>query len=324
MKLKEPIRVAEIAALIDAKLIGDPDLLILHLNEIHKVCRGSLVMVADDRYLNQALYSSAAAVILREEVEQPLQNKALLIVEDPFAAYNYLAKHFAPFRPLSIQIHPSAKIGANTVLEPGVVLGEEVEIGEDCLIRANVVILDRVKIGNRVTIHPNTTVGSAGFYFHKEAKQEAYQRWHPIGDVFIEDDVEIGAGCTIDRGISGITRIGQGTKIDNQVHVGHGVVIGKHCLIAAQVGIAGKVTIQDYVVIFGQVGISKEVVIGENAILLSQTGVSKSIPGDMQYFGTPAVEARTSFRELAALRRLPDMLKWWLEHIKGQEDEVAD
>ena len=317
MKLPKALSVKEIARLLDAQLIGDGDLMITDLNVIHKVSRGSLIFVNDDKYLNPALYSTATAVLLKSLPDSLPPNKALLLVERPFEAYNYLAQQFLPFQALEQNRGQNLSIGKGTIIEQGVVLGNEVEIGEDCIIRANTVILDRVKIGNRVIIQSNSVIGSDAFYF--EARPEGgYQRWHSIGTVIIEDEVELGAGCTVDRGLSGPTIIGYGSKLDNQVHVGHGVKMGRHCLVAAQVGIAGSVTIQDHVVIFGQVGISKEVVIGENAVLLSQTGVSKSLPGAMQYFGTPASEARSSFRELAALRQLPDLLKWWQKKLEEE------
>jgi UDP-3-O-[3-hydroxymyristoyl] glucosamine N-acyltransferase len=308
MKLNTPVSVVDIATQINAKIIGDASVKVLHLSEIHKVTEGSLLFVDNKKYYTRAIYSSAVAIIVNEEVECP-EGKALLVVEKPFEAYNQLALHYSPFIALSASVSPSARIGKNTTLEPGVVVGNEVTIGDNCLIRANTVLLDNTKIGNNVIIHPNTTVGSDAFYMSKQANKE-YTRWHSIGRVIIEDDVEIGAGCTIDKGVSGDTIIGEGTKIDNQVHIGHGVEIGRHCLMAAQIGIAGKTIIQDYVTIYGQVGISKSLVVGEGAILLAKTGVHKSIPGaGKQYIGIPAGEATTKFREMASVKQLPDFYR---------------
>jgi UDP-3-O-[3-hydroxymyristoyl] glucosamine N-acyltransferase len=319
MKLSIPMTVSSIAQMLDAEIIGDATIEIRHLNEIHKVRRGSLIFVDNEKYYSQAIYSSASAILIDKIVDCP-PNKALIIVKDPFQVYNRLAQQFAPFRPLRVQISPTAKIGKSTILEHGVVVGDEVTIGENCIIRANTVIATGAEIGNNVVIHANTTISSDAFYFAKDADNRSYQRWHSIGRVVIEDHVEIGAGCTIDKGVSGDTRIGYGTKIDNHVHVGHGVEIGKHCLIAAQVGIAGKTIIQDYVTIYGQVGISQALVIGEGAVILAQTGVSKSLPGDKTYFGSPAAEARTYFREIAMLRGLPELLK---KHgIKDDADKL--
>lgn len=308
MKFDTPIAITEIAALIGAKIIGDENIHVLHLSEIHKVMKGSLIFVDNKKYYNRAIYSMATAIIINEEVECP-DGKALLLVDKPFEAYNRLALHFSPFEPLTKQISDTAVIGKNTILEPGVVLGHHVTIGDNCLVRANTVILDNTQIGDNVIIHANTSIGNDAFYMSKN-EDGSYNRWHSIGRVIIKDDVEIGASCTIDKGVSGDTVIGEGTKIDNLVHVGHGVCIGKHCLLAAQVGIAGKTIIQDYVTIYGQVGISKSLVIGEGATLLAKAGIAKSIPGgNKQYTGIPAGESRTKYRELIALRQVPDMVK---------------
>lgn len=308
MKLEQPITVAEIASLIQAKVIGNQAAKVTHLKEMHKIVAGCLMFVDNEKYYTRAIFSQATAIIIDQEVECP-PDKALLIVERPFEAYNQVALHFSPAQVLNERISSTAKIGANTVIEPGAVIGHHVTIGNNCLIRANTVLLDHTKIGNNVIIHANCSIGNDAFYMNKQ-KDRSYQRWHSIGRVVIEDDVEIGAGCTIDRGVSGDTVIGEGTKIDNLVHIGHGVVIGKHCLLAAQVGIAGKTTVQDHVTIYGQVGISKSLVIGEGATIWAKTGVNKSIPGgNKEYFGIPVGEAKTKLREFAYIRQLPELFK---------------
>ncbi len=308
MKLNKSVTVQELAQQIGAKIIGDPLAKVLHISEIHKVTEGSLIFVDNEKYYTRAIYSSAVAIIVNQEVECP-EGKALLVVENPFEAYNQLALYFNPFISLQSNISKSARIGEHTIIEPGAIVGHHVTIGDNCLIRANTVLMDNTKIGNNVIIHPNTTIGSDAFYMSRN-QDKSYKRWHSIGRVIIEDDVEIGAGCTIDKGVSGDTVVGEGTKIDNQVHIGHGVEIGKHCLMAAQVGIAGKTIIQDYVTIYGQVGISKSLVVGEGATILAKTGVSKSIPGgDKQYIGIPAGEANTKFREMASMRQLPELFR---------------
>lgn len=308
MKFKMPIAISDIGKLIGAKIIGDSNIKVTYLSEIHKVEHGSLMFVDNEKYFNQAIYSSATAIIINKEVDCP-DGKALLIVDEPFEAYNQLALHFSPFIPIKSSISKTAIIGENTILEPGVVVGNHVTIGDNCLIRANTVLLDNTKIGNNVIIHANSSIGNDAFYMNKQA-DKSYNRWHSIGRVIIEDNVEVGASCTIDKGVSGDTVIGEGTKIDNLVHIGHGVRIGKHCLLAAQVGIAGKTIIQDYVTIYGQVGISKSLVVGEGAVLLPKTGVPKSIPGgNKEYIGIPAGESRAKFREMIALRQLPEIIK---------------
>lgn len=327
MKLQQPIAIQEIAKLINAKIIGDTTVKISHLSEIHKVQKGSLLFVDHEKYYNRAIYSTAIAIIINEEVECP-EGKALLVVDNPFEAYNSLALKYSPFEAISTKfpISPSAKIGENTVIEPGVVIGHEVTIGHNCLIRANTVICDNTKIGDNVIIHANSSIGNDAFYLHKNP-DKSYNRWHSIGRVIIESDVEIGANCTIDKGVSGDTIIGKGTKLDNLVHIGHGVEVGKHCIIAAQVGIAGKTIIQDHVTIYGQVGISKSLVVGEGATLLPKTGVAKSIPGgNQQYIGVPAGEARSKFREMLAMRHLPDLVKKMdllYDEVFGKKEENA-
>lgn len=322
MKLKNPVPITEIAQFIGAELIGDETILVHHLSEIHKVQRGSLMFVGDDKYLTQAIYSSAVAIIVNKPVECP-EGKALLVVEDPFESYNSLALYYSPTVHLNGAISKTAKIGKNVIIEPGVVIGNEVTIGDDCWIRANTVICDHTKIGNRVIIHPNTTIGSDAFYFQRKPNR-SYKRWHSIGRVIIEDDVEIGAGCTIDKGVSGDTIIGNGTKLDNLIHIGHGVEIGKNCILAAQVGIAGKTKVQDNVTIYGQAGLSKSIVIGEDATILAQAGVTKSLPGGKTYVGAPAAAKETVFREFIATRQLPKLYERIdeLEHLVKSFEKI--
>ena len=321
MKLQTALPITELATMINAELIGSPDVIITDLNEIHKVTKGSLIFVDNEKYFSQAIYSAASAVIVNKIAECP-PNKALLLVDNPFEAYNTLALRFMPFNPMLVRISESAIICENTIIEPGATIGNHVKIGDNCLIRANAVICDHTQIGDNVVINPNAVIGSDAFYYHQRS-DKSFEPWHSIGRVIIEDDVRIGALCTIDRGVSGNTVIGKGSKLDDQVHVGHGVVIGKHCLIAAQSGIAGKTIIQDYVTIYGQVGISKALVIGEGATILAQTGVNKSIQGGKRYVGSPAGEAFSTFKEYAALRRLPELLKKMdrISHLLVDEKE---
>jgi len=213
MKLKHPIPILDIAKQIGAKLIGDPEIKVTHLVEIHKVCRGGLIFVDVEKYYNRAIYSSAIAIIINKEIECP-EGKALLVVDKPFEAYNNLAKLYSPLLELEATHSKTATVGKNTIIEPGVVLGNHVEIGDNCRIRANTVICDYTKIGDNVIIHPNTTIGADAFYYHARADR-SQERWHSIGRVIIHSNVEIGAGCTIDKGVSGDTIIGEGTKIDN-------------------------------------------------------------------------------------------------------------
>jgi len=184
------------------------------------------------------------------------------------------------------------------------------------LIHPNVTIYDHCIIGDNVIIHAGTVIGADAYYYKRRKERTAqYDKLESCGRVVIHDDVEIGAGSTIDKGVSGDTIIGQGTKIDNHVHIGHGAVIGKNCLFAAQVGIGGKAIIEDEVILWGQVGVSKDLVIGKGAVVYAQSGVASSIDGGKNYFGSPVDEARTKMRELNYIKRIPEIL----ELLKGDK-----
>lgn len=306
MKLYKPIQLSELQKIISTEIIGDADFLLEGINEIHKVVSGDLTFVDHPKYYQKALTSEASVVLINtKEVENPL-NKILLFSEDPFMDYNTLTKHFRPlsFPKESInseaQIHPSAQIF------PNVFIGKNVQIGANCILYPNVVVYDHSVIGDNVIIQANTTIGGDAFYFQK--RENGYNKMHSCGRVVIENDVEIGANCTIDKGVSGDTIIGRGSKLDNQIHIGHGVVLGEECLLAAQVGIAGKTIIGNNVILWGQVGISKDLHIGDNAVILAQSGVSKSLEGNKTYFGSPAREAKLVMKEMAVVRQLPN---WW-------------
>ena len=229
-----------------------------------------------------------------------------MICDEPFKAYNYLAYKFRPWQAIRATISPDVQIPESTVIEPGVVIARGCKIGEDCHIMAGAIIGEYTMLGNRVNIQPNAIIGSDAFYFKKT---DAYTKWRSIGRVILEDDVEIGAGSTVNKGVSGDTIIGQGTKLDCQVHIGHGVVIGKNCLLAGQVGIGGKTIVGDDCTFYGQVGVAQNLTIGDRVILLAKSGVSKDLEADKTYFGAPCQEARTKYKELAALRNLPEFFK---------------
>jgi UDP-3-O-[3-hydroxymyristoyl] glucosamine N-acyltransferase len=193
--------------------------------------------------------------------------------------------------------------GANSVVHPSVIMGNNIHIGDHCVIHPGVVLYNDITIGNNCIVHANTVIGSEAFYYKN--RPEGREKMHTVGCVVIEENVEIGAACTIDRGVSGATFIGAATKIDNQVHIGHDTTIGKKCLFAAQVGIAGCVKIEDEAILWGQVGVTSDVLIGKGAVVLGQSGVTKDIEGGKTYFGCPAEEARSKYRELALIRKLP-------------------
>jgi len=307
MQLPYPFPLKSLEQLISVKIIAGTHDTITGINEIHKVVKGDLSFVDHPKYYQKCLTSAASVVLINSETVDNPQGKTLLVSDDPFRDYNILVRHFRPFIPITTQISPSAKIGKNTIVQAGVVIGEDVVIGENCIIHPNVSIYNYTQIGDNVEIHANTVIGADAFYFKR--RPEGYDKMLSCGRVVIEDNVEIGALCTIDKGVSGDTIIGRGTKLDNQVHIGHGCVIGKSCLFAAQVGIAGKTHIKDNVTLWGQVGVSKDLTIGENAVVLAQSGVPKSLEGNRTYFGSPVGDARHKMREIAATKQLPSLLK---------------
>ena len=301
MRFPQPYTLEQIATIINAKYVGASDFPVLGMNEIHVVQAGDIVFVDHPKYYEKALHSKATIVLINKEVECP-EGKALLISDDPFRDFNKLTDFFKPFQKATALIAPSARIGENTVVQPGTFLGNNVVIGNNCQIHSNVSIYDDCVIGDNVTIHAGTVLGADAFYYKK--RPEGFDKLKSGGRVVIEDNVDLGALCTIDRGVTGDTTIKKGTKIDNQVHIGHDTVVGEKCLIASQTGIAGCVVIENEVTIWGQVGITSGITIGEKAVILAQSGISKSLEGGQTYFGYPAGEAREKYKEMSALKQL--------------------
>ncbi|MCB9348065.1 MAG: UDP-3-O-(3-hydroxymyristoyl)glucosamine N-acyltransferase [Lewinellaceae bacterium] len=302
MQFSNPIPVKEIAEKIGARIIGDDSLLATGINEIHQVRKGDITFVDVKKYFDKSLKSDASIIILNEKAKCP-KGKALLLCDDPFEAYNGIVLEHRPFQPLTRAISDTAEIHPSAIIEPNVVIGPHVKVGANTYIQANVTIAEHVIIGENVVIQSGSAIGTDAFYFKRT--EEGYQHWRSGGRVVIEDNVQIGAGCTINKGVSGDTIIGAGTKIDCQVHIGHDVVVGKNCLFAAQVGIGGNTVIGSDVIIYGQAGISHNVEIGDKVMVHAKSGVSKSLEAGKAYFGYPANEARTMYKELAALRHLP-------------------
>ena len=306
MKLNPPISLTSLAQIIDAKMYGDGEMMVTGINEIHRVEHGDLTFVDHPKYYDKALGSAATFIIINKEVAVP-EGKGMLISDDPFRDYVFLCRKFMPFVASNNDVHPSVKIGKGTVIQPNVSIGPETVIGDNCIIHSGVVIYDHCVIGNNVIIHANAVLGSDAFYFKR--RTDFYDKMHSCGRVVINDNVEIGAACTIDRGVSSDTIIGNGTKMDNQVHVGHDTVIGANCLFAAQVGIAGCVNIEDNVILWGQVGVQKDLTIGAGAVVLGQSGIPKSLQGGKTYFGSPTQDAREKMKELALIKRLPEIVE---------------
>lgn len=310
MQFPSPVAITWIADLINAKLIGNTNGLATGINEIHRVEKGDLVFVDHPKYYDKCLQSDASFIIINTDAVSIPEGKALLVVEQPFEAYSTIVAHFRPFQPATKSISDSATIGEGSYIAPNVFIGNQVVIGKRCLIHPNVTILDHCVIGDDVTIQSGTVIGSDAFYYNTKKNREVwYKKMISCGRVVIEDEVEIGAGCTIDRGVSHDTRIGKGSKLDNMIHIGHDTVIGKNCLFAAQVGIAGATVIEDGVVLWGQVGVSKTLTIGSNVTVLAQSGVGGDLATGKVYFGSPAEDASIKKRELVWIKRIPEIWK---------------
>lgn len=306
MKFTKAYSLKEIAGLLNCEFVGNENFEVLGMNEIHVVEKGDIVFVDHPKYYDKALNSAATIVLINKKVDCP-EGKALLISEDPFSDFNKLTQYFKPFQFSGVAISPSAVIGEGTVIQPNSFIGNHVVIGKNCLIHSNVSIYDYTVLGDNVIIHAGTILGADAFYYKK--RPDGFDQLLSGGRVVIKDNVGIGALCTIDKGVTGDTTIGEGTKIDNQVHVGHDTVIGKKCLIASQTGIAGCVIIEDEVTIWGQVGTTSGITIGEKAVLLGQTGVTKSVAGGKTYFGTPIQESREKLKQLANIKKIPEILE---------------
>ena len=302
MKFKQTQTLRQIADIIGSEFIGDENYTIKGINEIHVVEKGDIVFVDHPKYYNKALNSAATTILINKKVDCP-KGKTLLISEDPFRDFNILINHFNPFIASNTSISDCALIGENSIIQPNVFIGKNVRIGKNCVIHANVVINNNCSIGDGVIIQSNTVLGSDAFYYKN--RLEGFDRLLSGGSVIIENQVELGASCTIDRGVTGDTKIKQGTKIDNQVHIGHDTVIGKKCLIAAQTGIAGCTVIEDEVTIWGQVGIISGLTVEKGTVLMAQTGVSKSLKKGT-YYGTPQREYRQTLKEIIYLKNATD------------------
>lgn len=305
MKWDKAISASELAKKLGAECIGDPTIQLSGINEIHRVEKGDVTFCDNAKYIKKALSSTASCVLVNARNEAP-DGKVLLLLDRPFGAFTALSKELRGSFGTEEMISSSATIGNGSRIMPGVFIGKNVEIGQNCLIHPNVTIYDGCSIGNNVIIHSGTVIGADAFYYQRN---DGYNKLHSCGTVRIEDDVEIGANCTIDRGVTAETVVGGGTKIDNLVQIGHDTVIGKNCLFAAQVGIAGVVTVEDDVILWGQVGVQKDLTIGKGAVVLGQSGLARSLKGGITYFGSPVQEARQKMKELALIKQLPTILR---------------
>jgi UDP-3-O-[3-hydroxymyristoyl] glucosamine N-acyltransferase len=315
MKLPAPVSVQWLSSFTNAEMIGNDQVLITGINEIHQVENGDIVFVDHPKYYATCLNSAATCIIINsKDVELPA-GKTLLYCDAPFDAYAKIVNHFKPFKISTESISSDLKIGANSIVMPNVFIGANVQIGNNCILHPGVTILADTIIGDDVVIQANTVIGSDAFYYNtKKNRPSWYVKMPSCGRVIIEDKAEIGAGCTIDRGVSGDTIIGMGSKLDNMVHIGHDTQLEANCLIAAQVGVAGGVKIKAGVTLWGQVGVSKTLTIGENAVVLGQAGVTNTLEGNKVYMGFPAEDASVKRREYVWIKRIPAIWKKMMEN----------
>ena len=340
--------VAEIAKLVAGEVVGDGSFIVNGLNGIREAARGDLTFVASEKHFPLLKETKAVAVIApRHAVDN---SKILIRVDNPSFAFTQVLKKILPdqstFYPTGI--HPTAiiaktavlgqevAIGPYAVIEAGVIIGDgavigahtyighQTTIGKSCLIYPQVTVREKIVIGENVIIHSGTVIGSDGFGFI--TVDGRHEKIPQIGTVIIERDVEIGANVTIDRARFDKTVIGEGTKIDNLVHIAHNVIIGKHCLIVAQVGVSGSSTLGNYVILAGQVGVVGHLSVGDGAIVMAQSGVSKSVKPGEQVFGSPAQPVRDAFKANAHLQRLDhyvDTIKELKKRIEALEKKSA-
>ncbi|MGV8914010.1 MAG: LpxD N-terminal domain-containing protein [Kaistella sp.] len=299
MRFQQPQTLRSISEITGAKMIGDENFPVLGTNEIHRVQNGEIVFVNHPKYYEKALNSAATIILIDKVVDCP-PGKALLVSDDPFRDFNKINTHFRRIFNFTKELH-DLEVGEGTQIHPSAVIGNEVRIGKNCLIFPHVVIGDYTVIGDNVTIQSGTVLGGDAFYYRK--LDGNFDRLISVGNVIIENNVEIGNNCTIDRGVTDSTIIGEGSVLDNQIQIGHDTVIGKKCLIASQVGIAGCCILEDEVTVWGQVGMASGVRIASGTVLLGKTGVNKDLKKGT-YFGPLAEEFKEFLKKEIKLKNL--------------------
>lgn len=335
------LSLAQIADLVDGQLSGDGEIQILDAVILRDAEGHHITLVESDKYADRLAQSAAAAAIVPRDFQSA--GIPTIAVDDPRTAFAQVVSRFRPAntsRRIGVSpaayVSQSAKLADDVDVHPGASVGENVRIGHGCTIHSGAHIMAGCQLANNVTVFPgavlyeNTVVGSRSI-IHAGAVLGAYGFGYDLvdgkhalcaqlGNVVIGEDVEIGAGTTIDRGSFGPTTIGDGTKIDNQVMIGHNCRIGKHNLLCAQVGIAGSCATGDHVVMAGQVGLRDHISIGDRAQIGAKAGVSSDLAGDQQYLGAPAIPARQEMQIIFALQKLPDLKK----KVRQLERQLAD
>jgi UDP-3-O-[3-hydroxymyristoyl] glucosamine N-acyltransferase len=324
------LKLQDIAARLECRLDGDPDIDIRGVAGIDDAAPGDLTFFTNPKYAASLRTTRASAVILGETADTA--PCAMLRARHPYLAFARAVELFADaWRPpagvhrtaeigqdvslgAGVSIGPFAvvgdgtRIGARTIVHPHVVIGRQVEVGEDCVLHTRVSIRERIRLGHRVILQDGAVIGSDGFGFARRP-DGTHHKIPQLGGLIIEDDVEIGANSAIDRPAVGETRIGAGTKIDNLVQVAHGVTIGRNVLLAAQVGVAGSVTIEDDVTLAGQVGVAGHITIGKGVVATAQSGIPNSVDAGAFISGYPAISNRDWLRASAVFRKLPQLKK---------------
>ena len=300
MTFKSPQSLKIIAELINAKFIGDENFQVFGTNEIHRVKAGEVVFVNHPKYYDKALNSDATIILIDKEVACP-EGKALLVSDDPFRDFNKINEYYQGIQTFETT-NQNLKIGENCKIHPSVIIGNDVTIGNNCMIFPNVVIGDRTVIGNNCIIQSGTVLGGDAFYYNKNA--EGYRKMLSVGNVILEDHVEIGVNCSIDRGVTDSTIIKKGSKLDNLIQIGHDTVLGERTLVASGAMIAGCCIIEDDVQIWGQVGMASGKRVGKGAVLLGKTGVNRDLEGGKTYFGSLAEEFREYLKKEVKLKNL--------------------
>ena len=300
MAFKSPRTLKTIAELIGAKYVGDENFQIFGTNEIHRVKKGEIVFVNHPKYYDKALHSEATIILIDKEVACP-EGKALLVSDDPFRDFNKINDHFTGIQTFETTGN-NLSVGENCKIHPSVIIGNDVKIGDNCMIFPNVVIGDRTVIGNNCIIQAGTVLGGDAFYYNKNA--EGYRKMLSVGNVILEDEVEIGVNCCIDRGVTDSTIIKKGSKLDNLIQIGHDTVLGERTLVASGAMIAGCCIIEDDAQVWGQVGMASGKRVGKGAVLLGKTGVNRDLEGGKTYFGSLAEEFREYLKKEVKLKNL--------------------
>lgn len=313
----------ELAADIGAELVGDPSLSVTSASTLENARPGQVTFLSNPKYVRQLETTQASAVVVAPSVA--MDRVALLKAKDPYFAFAKAVQRLHGFRKHPhagihprATVDPTATVGERTTIYPGAYVGPRTRIGSDCVLYPNVVIYEDCVIGDRVVIHANSSIGQDGFGYATNGG--IHHKIPQVGNVVIEDDVEIGANATIDRAALGSTRIGRGSKLGDLITIGHNTTVGPHCIIVAQAGIAGSVTVGHHVTMAGQVGVAGHIEIGDQATIGAQAGVTNSVPEQSVLLGSPAMPIRQARRVAAVFVQLPELQ----DRVKRLEHSVEE